>query len=72
MLLFILCACVTNSIIFDGTAGGGALVCSDNYEGPAPGSSAEAKAVGDFLLATPSITTYLSVHSFGPVSGAGD
>ncbi|XP_059476757.1 carboxypeptidase B-like [Neocloeon triangulifer] len=45
--------------------GGIPSVCDLTFPGSAPFSEPETKAISDFILATPSITFYLSVHSYG-------
>jgi hypothetical protein len=42
--------------------------CYETYAGTAPFSEPETKAMSDFLLANPSITFYVAVHSAGPVN----
>ncbi|CAB3381395.1 Hypothetical predicted protein [Cloeon dipterum] len=39
--------------------------CSETYPGANAFSEPEAKAIADFLLANPSITAYVSIHSYG-------
>lgn len=43
--------------------------CVFEYPGSRPFSEVEAKAVADFLQATPSISFYVAVHSYGMVIG---
>ncbi|XP_059475747.1 carboxypeptidase B-like [Neocloeon triangulifer] len=39
--------------------------CDETFPGGAPFSESETKAISDFILATPSITFYVAIHSYG-------
>lgn len=58
---------IKNVNIISIAEGGAVDECSIQFPGISPFSEVEANAIAEFLLATPSITFYVAVHSYGMV-----